>query len=101
VSRAETEEIVGWIARQPERDADVIAALTGTTEDLARERAVRRFGSEDTVSASLEAGRLRRQLRSTGALTPDEAEMLVAAEVISGYRSEAGREVEALLRDWR
>lgn len=94
------ENLFGWIARQSERDEDVIADLSGTTEALARERAVRVFGSDSELSAGMTAARLRGSLRRTGTITPDDAAMLVAAEIITDRRTDLGREVEALLPDW-
>ncbi|MCW2790842.1 MAG: hypothetical protein JWP56_3145 [Aeromicrobium sp.] len=92
------ERLVDYAGRQHERDQDTLAALTGTTEDLQRTRAAQVLGTADTAYALGVAARLRRQARQAGTLTRDEAETLVAAEVVRGRRTDIGREVEALLQ---
>lgn len=100
MSRASAEltaALVGYAARQGERDEDRVADLTGRTDELRRARAVALLGSDDTVAATVTASYLRRQAQQTGTITPDDAARLVAAEVVEGRRTEIGREVEALI----
>jgi hypothetical protein len=91
------EALVEYLSRQAERDEDTVAAITGTTEEVRRARALRTLGTEDPVAVALTATRLYRKARQTGTLTPDEARRLVAAEIVEGRRTDVGREVEALL----
>lgn len=96
-SAAMTAALVGYAARQGERDEDLVAEITGRTEELARARAVAVLGSEDRTAALLTASSLRAQARRSGTITPEDAARLVAAEIVEGRRTEIGREVEALI----
>lgn len=91
--------LVGHITSQVERDADVVAALSGTTEDLARKRAAATLGTDNRDAAVMVATSIRRKVTQTGKVTPEDAETLVAAEVIEGRRTAIGLEVEALIRE--
>lgn len=98
-SAAMTAALVGYAARQGERDEDTVAEITGRTEELRRARAVAVFGSDNRTAAIVEAGYLRRQAERTGRITPEDAARLVAAEIVEGRRTEIGREVEALIAE--
>lgn len=93
------EALVAYLTRQGERDEDAVAALAGTGEELRRARAVTLLGVSTPVAAGIIGSGLRGKARHTGTLTPEEAERLVAAEIVEGQRTEIGREAEALLRE--
>jgi hypothetical protein len=83
------------------RDEDTVAHLFGETDALARARAVEVLGTDDEIVARMTAADLRGRVRRTGTLSPEDAERLVAAEILLGTRTEIGREVERLIESAR
>ena len=88
------ESLAAYMARPHRRDEETIAAITGATEDLRRSRAARILGTDDREAASWRAVLIRRKARQTGVLGPDEIEALLAAERLTGERSEIARDAE-------
>ncbi|KRF16117.1 hypothetical protein ASH02_05845 [Nocardioides sp. Soil796] len=100
-SRSATAALATYAAGQHDRDLDTLAELSGPSAvaDLARSRAVAVLGTDDVEAADWSRVLLLRDARRTGTIAPEDARRLLAAELLTGKRSDIGREVEALLAD--
>lgn len=85
----QTQEFAAFLAGQARRDEENLQRAVGVSEDeIKRRRAASVLGTDDDKAAALRAAILRRKARDNGALSRPEVEQLLAAEILSGQRSE-------------